>query len=139
MAKKPESLPITVDDIDSAPAKLPVGKIDYEDSYRTLMGRFTPLSEENFKLLEENAVLKRTNATHEILNKLIEPLANRAFTFMCCYSGGVLGLLLLSGSHFKDFLLPDQVQSFLVGSTAVTVIGLVGMVLTGVFVGARKP
>jgi len=38
------------------------------------------------------------------------------------------------GLYFK---LPEGVLQLLVGSTAVTVIGLVGMVLTGVFVGAR--
>ena len=46
--------------------------------------------------------------------------------------------LLLSGSETVGFHLEKEVLSLMVGSTAVTVIGLVGMVLTGIFVGARK-
>lgn len=34
--------------------------------------------------------------------------------------------------------LDPEVLKFLVGSTAATVLGLVGMVLTGIFVGARR-
>lgn len=47
-------------------------------------------------------------------------------------------MLLMHGCQFSGFKLPDDVLKFLVGSTATTVIGLVGMVLTGIFVGARR-
>jgi hypothetical protein len=56
---------------------------------------------------------------------------------MCLYSAGVAFLLLLSGGNVNGFYLEKDVLVLLVGSTAVTVIGLVGMVLTGIFVGAR--
>jgi hypothetical protein len=57
---------------------------------------------------------------------------------MCCYSGIVALLLIASGWNIFGFDLPAAVLVALAGSTAVTVIGLVGMVLTGIFVGARK-
>ncbi len=57
---------------------------------------------------------------------------------MCVYCGGVWLMLMLRGFEDLGFRLPDSVLQLLVGSTAVTVIGLVGMVLTGVFVGARS-
>ena len=60
---------------------------------------------------------------------------------MCVYSGFVGSVLLLDSFNISGFEMDPTVQAYLVGSTAVTVIGLVGMVgmvLTGVFVGARK-
>lgn len=83
--------------------------------------------------------------TIEILDKLIEPMATKAFRFMCAYCGVVGALLTFHGfeswsvgNRLWRFSLPESVLQFLVGSTAVTVIGLVGMVLTGIFIGARK-
>ena len=81
--------------------------------------------------------LRRKLATKTILDSLLEPMSKRSFSFMYYYCGGVGLIMLLHGFHFH-FALPDSVLNFLAGSTAVTVIGLVGMVLTGIFVGARK-
>ena len=55
--------------------------------------------------------------------------------YYCLFAGEVL---VVDGVHLRGFDLPKEVLQVLVGSTAATVIGLVGMVLTGVFVGARK-
>jgi uncharacterized membrane protein len=57
---------------------------------------------------------------------------------MCAYAGIVGVLLVLHGFKGIAFELQESVLNFLVGSTAATVIGLVGMVLTGIFVGARR-
>ena len=53
---------------------------------------------------------------------------------MCSYCAYVGTILVAQLAGYK---LPDAVLEVLVGSTAVTVIGLVGMVLTGIVVGAR--
>ena len=82
--------------------------------------------------------LEQKLRTKDILDGLIEPYAGRAFNFMCVYSGFVGSVLLLDSFNISGFEMDPTVQAYLVGSTAVTVIGLVGMVLTGVFVGARK-
>ena len=57
---------------------------------------------------------------------------------MCIYCGAVALILIASGWKIGGFDLPPAVLTVLTGTTAVTVIGLVGMVLTGIFVGARK-
>lgn len=57
---------------------------------------------------------------------------------MCSYCGVVALALFMSGFNCFPRPISDEVMKVLVGSTAVTVIGLVGMVLTGVFAGARK-
>ena len=76
--------------------------------------------------------------TIKILNKLMDSYANNVFWFMCAYCSFV-GLFLLMNA-FGCFKIPAEasVLEFLVGSTAVTVIGLVGMVITGIFLGVRK-
>lgn len=134
----PDNLPqVSVSDIDSAPlnsAAVPVSPDDVIE----LRKRFTEVSDENFALKSEVETLKKKVKTAEILDALIQPYAGRAFWFMCCYCGFVGLLLLLSGWPWFHFSQPKEVITLMVGSTAVTVIGLVGMVLTGIFVGARK-
>lgn len=87
--------------------------------------------------LEASLTTQKTN-TIKILNELMTPYAKKVFWFMCAYCSFV-GLFLLMNA-FGLFKIPAEatVLEFLVGSTAVTVIGLVGMVVTGIFIGARK-
>ena len=104
---------------------------------RTVFDRLSDVGLENFPLKQTVAELEQKLRTKDILDGLIEPYAGRAFNFMCVYSGFV-GSFLLDSFNISGFEMDPTVQAYLVGSTAVTVIGLVGMVLTGVFVGARK-
>lgn len=138
-----EDQPVTVADIDRAPNKLPNGSDETlsHSEYDTLLNRIGQLGQENSELREENQTLRNHKQAAEELNKLIAPYAGKAFWFMCSYSGIVAIFLFGSGAKFwglEKFFLDTSVLEFLVGSTAITVIGLVGMVLTGIFVGARK-
>lgn len=129
--------PATLDDIDNAPdgAALSVGDRNVtEDDYRRALARMGAAKDELQAELE--ATQKRVR-TIEILDELIEPMASKAFWFMCAYAAVVGVILILDGFTAVPFELPEGVLEFLVGSTAATVIGLVGMVLTGIFVGAR--
>jgi len=105
---------------------------------RTVFDRLSDVGLENFQLKQTVAELEQKLRTNDILDGLIEPYAGRAFNFMCVFSGFVGSVLLLDSFNISGFEMDPTVQAYLVGSTAVTVIGLVGMVLTGVFVGARK-
>lgn len=131
------NLPVTVDDIETAPDNPPfvAGAQGEVDDYKAA---FVRVSGEKEALLEKLERTEKRVRTIEILDELIEPMATRAFWFMCAYCGSVAILVALHGSKFRGFSLPESVLQFLVGSTATTVIGLVGMVLTGIFVGARK-
>lgn len=135
---RPAELAVSLQDLDRAPVNLPVSsapvsQADYDD----LRAKFTQVSNEKIGLLAEVDELNKRVRTAEILDALIQPYASRAFNFMCLYSAGVAFLLLLSGGNVNGFYLEKDVLVLLVGSTAVTVIGLDGMVLTGIFVGAR--
>ena len=143
------NLPINIDDIDRAPANLPMAKnVNWEEKYHELLKNFIEIAEENitiktentdekFTLKEENAKLRLQAETRQLLNKLIIPFANKSYKFMIGYCA-VVGLMLGLHGFNLWFKLADGVLELLVGSTAVTVIGLVGMVLTGVFVGGGK-
>ncbi len=141
VADADDEKPIVVADIDRAPDNIPAQapqRPHTHQEYADLLQKFRDLSNENTRLEEEILQLRRINKTSEILDALIKPFADKAYKFMCAYCGFVGIVLLLEGFFENVFDLPDSAIDFLVGSTAVTVIGLVGMVLTGVFVGARK-
>lgn len=130
--------PISVDDIDRAPSSLPTPpNTNWEMRYHEVSREFTKISSKEIEQREEIHRLKQKINTHNILDDLIKPSASNAFKFMVAYCGFVGAVLILSGFRLWGFSLGDHVLETLVGSTAVTVIGLVGMVLTGVFVGAR--
>lgn len=131
---------LSVDDIDHAPADVPSERPSFD--FDKFLDDFAVVADENFKLREENAklnaALSEELSTARILNKLMEPSANKAFRFMYSYAGFVGLVVIFSGFRIRDFSMEPGVLGILVGSTAITVIGLVGMVLTGIFVGARK-
>ena len=130
---------IGLSDIDRAPFQLPTNNALPELlPHDKLLERFTAVSEEKVRLEEELSRLKVRVKTGEILDSLITPYARRAYNFMVgyCVFAGIT--LMFEGVHYHGFDLPSSVLELLVGSTAVTVIGLVGMVLTGIFVGARS-
>jgi hypothetical protein len=103
-----------------------------------LITRLALVGEEKDELAAELEKTKQRVRTTEILDSLIKPYAIRTFAFMCVYCGVVAVLLGLDGIGLCGFELPSGVLQLLVGSTATTVLGLVGMVLTGIFVGARR-
>jgi hypothetical protein len=105
------------------------------EQHQHVLEAFTRVTEDNARLKEDLANLRITHDTETILNKLIVPYARRAFIFMCVYCSAVFILLVVG---LVGYALPEKVLEILVGSTAAAVVGLVGMVLTGIFVGARR-
>jgi hypothetical protein len=134
----PNNSPITVDDIDSAPDDTKAVQGDTVVTVEDLRSALARVGEEKDAIQAELDQTKKRVRTIEILDELIEPYAKKAFAFMCIYCGVVALLLVLHGFTGCPFELPEAALNFLVGSTATTVIGLVGMVLTGIFVGARR-
>lgn len=129
---------IRVEDIDLAANATVSTAADTVVTLDDMKGAFSRVTEDNARLKQELDEAQRKAKTAEILDSLIEPYAKKAFFFMSAYSG-TIGLMVFMNA-FGCFRRPisDDVLQILVGSTAVTVIGLVGMVLTGIFIGARK-
>jgi hypothetical protein len=133
--KQPE---ISVDDIAKAPSSTVPTDTDVNVSIEQYEIAFSRVSEENAQLKQDLEKAEKKVKTNEILDGLLEPSAKKSFRYMFAYSGAVGILILLNGFGCFVHPLEAEVLKFLVGSTAATVIGLVGMVLTGIFVGARK-
>lgn len=129
---------VDLKDLDNAPDYV----VDQEnldsDETKRLYANIISLADDYRRASEERDKNRKKYEANEILNSLIEPYAGKAYWFMCSYCFIVAIMLLLHGFSISNFTLPESVLQFLVGSTAVTVIGLVGMVLTGIFVGARR-
>lgn len=80
------------------------------------------------KMLREQEEADRLSA-----RGMRECYAGRAYWYLAAYSLACLLLLVFDGFHFWGFSLSDSILLALVGSTAVSIIGLVGIVLTGLF------
>ena len=134
---------ITLDDLDHTSQSLPrADPLAALSRYEVALERIKVLSDENASLKDDLRELKARGNTHEILDSLIWPFAKGAFTFMCVYCAAVFGILIADGTTLQaewgdEFDIKDTTLNVLLGSTAVSVIGLVGTVLTGVFFGAR--
>ncbi|MCI5075252.1 hypothetical protein [Oricola sp.] len=127
---------VSIEDLDKAPLSEPGAQSPVDaDQWRE---KHNEVADENFSLKEEISSLKQKLNTKNILDDMLKPYALYAYVFMCCYSAFVAAILLMNGFGCFDNPIPESVMQFLVGSTAATVIGLVGMVLTGIFIGARK-
>jgi hypothetical protein len=132
-----DKLPISVSDIDGAPSSIPaIVPVDYQQKFFEIQKRLSEISEEKFSLQEENSRLRAENGTRKLLDDLIKPLSSKIFYFMCVYAAFVGAVVLRSASH-AEFKIPETILALLVGSTAATVLGLVGMILTGVFLSSK--
>lgn len=125
----------TLSDIDKAPETLPIALAPAQPpaEFAELQSRFTELADENFDLRNENNALKGRLDSKTEIDRLLRPMATRTFIFLCCYCLGALGVILLQGFHWHGFNLDASVLQVLIGSTAVSAIGLVGLVIKGMF------
>jgi hypothetical protein len=135
---KPE---INPEDIDTSPTGLGEDKpsdqefVELKERFNQVSNEKTELQAENEQLKTRNASLERNVTTNAILDGLIVPFATKIFWFMCVYCGFV-GCVLIYAIRY-DVPLGRAIE-ILVGSTAITVIGLVGTIVAGIFAGARR-
>ncbi len=131
--------PLNPADIDTAPPVLTeVNGALPADEVEIWREKFIDLSSRYEALEITFDTYRRREKAGDILNTLIVPYSDNIFKFMVFYSVFVGCVLLMnSGGRFPNPI-SDTVMSFLVGSTATTVLGLVGMIVGGIFTGARK-
>lgn len=87
------------------------------------------------KLKNEAAAVGEQNEDRKSDRELRKEYAQKVFRYLVGYSFGCATILVLAGWSICGFRLPDLVLSILVGSTAVSAIGLVGFVVSGLFKG----
>jgi len=103
---------------------------DLDDTERDIIGR---LQNEVAELRAQNESLEAKKTIDDIKGDLMEPLLKRVYNLVACYCGFILFLALLQGFEFCGFSLDITTLGILCGSTAVSVIGLIGMLISGVF------
>lgn len=69
---------------------------------------------------------------------LRETYASKVFRFLCSYSTVVFVILLFQGFGIWEFDLDRYVLLALVGSTAISVVGVVGFVVRGLFPSVKR-
>ena len=88
---------------------------------------------DELKTLAETQRIQESNMDLRANRKLRGEYAQKVFWYLVIYSSFVGGLLVASGIDKSGFKLDDRVLYFLVGSTAVSAIGLVLAVTNGLF------
>lgn len=83
--------------------------------------------------LAETQTIRESNLDLRMNRKLRWKYASWVFCYLVCYSFFVGAILIIDGFTLYGFDLEEGVVSFLVGSTAVSAIGLVLAVTTGLF------
>lgn len=82
--------------------------------------------------------LKGQQTVEQVRAQLMGPYADRVFKFVVAYVVVVgLFLVLSAWKEWTRFELDDTILGIVSGSTAVAVIGLIGMVVSGLFGGAK--
>jgi hypothetical protein len=69
--------------------------------------------------------------------KLLEPYVNKVFNFVAVYCATVAIFIFMSALQHPGFKLPESILAIIAGSTAVSVIGLIGLVISGLFGGKK--
>lgn len=129
--------------IAGAPLELPVGSGDSEENvfYEMASSMASELEEvraELDRLRTKGAIDEVKKTMDEVRAGMLEGYSNRVFWFVAVYCIAVGAMLLLAGWKGKSgFELSDTILGIIAGSTAVSVIGLIGMVISGLFGGVR--
>lgn len=80
------------------------------------------------KTLQDQAI-----ADSELARQLREKYSERVFWYLVAYSSAAIVILVFQGFGIWSFKLDTAVMALLVGSTAVSAIGLVAVVVRGLF------
>jgi len=107
-----------------------------ESFYLELVGS---LSAELESAQAELIQFKAKKTVDDVRAGMLEGYSNRVFWFVVWYCIAVGVLLIAAGFKGKTtFELSDTILAIIAGSTAVAVIGLIGMVITGLFGGKQS-
>lgn len=103
--------------------------------YLTVIGQLaSELEEREAELIR----LKGKKTVDEVRAQMLERYSDKVFCFVVLYCVAVGAMLLLAGfGDSTKFRLSDTILGIIAGSTAVSVIGLIGMVVSGLFGGVR--
>jgi hypothetical protein len=97
------------------------------------------LSEQLSETQAENDRLKAQRSIEDVKAGMLETYGDRVYYFVMGYCIVVAIFLIMSGyKNYTQFQLNDTILAIIAGSTAVAVIGLIGMVVSGLFGSSQK-
>ena len=124
---------VSPDAIGAAPIEPPRAP-DYDEAASAFYSRLVAdLQVENAELRTQ---LDQTSGKLDVADvkaRMMEPWADKVFNFVCVYCVALGALVVMSGFKVCGFSLSDTVLAVLAGSTAASVIGLIGIVVSGLF------
>lgn len=126
--------------IDNAP-DLPdeIGKTSERILLDTYIEIASDLGEQLAQAEAEIERLEGLQTVEQVKASLLAPYSERVFWFVVGYCAVVGEMLFLAGwKQITRFELSDTILAIIAGSTAVAVIGLIGMVISGLFGGGKK-
>lgn len=138
---KPPLEPFDPTLIDNAPVEPdPLPAIVENEDYSVFSDIIGELSEKLAEAEAEIARFQGQQTVEQVKAGLLAPYSKRVFWFVVGYCAVVGIMLLLAGwGVATSFKLSDAILGIIAGSTAVSVIGLIGMVISGLFgVGGSK-
>ena len=91
------------------------------------------LQVENENLKADNDRLSAESDIGIVKARLLKPLANRIFWFLAVYTGLVFAVIGLHGFRVWEFTMPDSVLAVLAGTSLVSIVGLAGTMVSGLF------
>lgn len=128
--------PLDASIIGNAPVQ--VETVDGENS-KALAAAYEEIGQLSDYLAEAEAEIARLEGkqtVEAVKAELIKPYANKVFWFVVAYCASVGAFLLMDGLP-GGFTLKESTIGIIAGSTAVSVIGLIGMVISGLFGGTK--
>lgn len=105
-------------------------------SEEELDAAYTQIGELADELAKRSADLDAERARSDVEKvkaKILEPYVNKVFNFVAVYCATVAIFVFMSALGQPGFKLPESILAIIAGSTAVSVIGLIGLVISGLF------
>lgn len=107
---------------------------DVEEAYRQVGELAEQLAAKNAELDR----LRDQKTVEQVKANILEEYVNKIFVFVSFYCGVVGLFIFLAALPGDSFSLPESILAIIAGSTAVSVIGLIGLVITGLFGGKAQ-
>lgn len=134
MSNSPKEPPVTRDPAIIASAPIAPDDQDFNADESAFFDELVgELAAENQELKAEVERLKGRKTFDDVRAAMMQPYADKVFSFLVSYCGFVALVILLNGFPCTGFKISDVVLGVIAGSTAVAAIGLVGFVVSGLF------
>ena len=123
--------------IGNAPISVEFGDVDATTELARAYEELGYLQDQLLQTQAELDSLREQRTVDQVRADLIKPYTNKVFWFVVWYCIVVGIIIVVDGTQDINFDLKESTIGIIAGSTAVSVIGLIGMVISGLFGGKK--